>query len=213
MHDAECDRLNLMCQTYNVSININFLLYSIRLNQIGLFVKLLAIILDSITSGLSAAFSALTPLAGHQEEHPACRNWVMRCWCGYLSGARYRLLACGSATAPENPWSFASFKPQTGFTFLLLAYSVVLEKRLLNGCFWTFASEHLQFLQSRCLVALQLKSTLLSGHRVLLPLGTSNLHNVFSMMNPQTVLRSIRAHNDKVGTSLHRIPYDIWCSW
>jgi len=134
MHDAECDRLNLMCQTYNVSININFLLYSIRLNQIGLFVKLLAIILDSITSGLSAAFSALTPLAGHQEEHPACRNWVMRCWCGYLSGARYRLLACGSATAPENPWSFASFKPKTGFTFLLLAYSVVLEKRLLNGC-------------------------------------------------------------------------------
>jgi len=26
------------------------------------------------------------------EEHPACKNWVMRCWCGYLSGARCRLL-------------------------------------------------------------------------------------------------------------------------
>jgi len=28
------------------------------------------------------AFSALTLLVGHQEEHPVCKNWVMRCWCG-----------------------------------------------------------------------------------------------------------------------------------
>ena len=34
--------------------------------------------------GLHFAFSALTLLAGWQEEHPACKNWVMRCWCGYL---------------------------------------------------------------------------------------------------------------------------------
>ena len=26
------------------------------------------------------AFSALTLLAGHQEERPACKNWMMRCW-------------------------------------------------------------------------------------------------------------------------------------
>ena len=32
------------------------------------------------------AFGALTLLAGHQEEHPVCKNWVMRCWCSYLSG-------------------------------------------------------------------------------------------------------------------------------
>ena len=25
-------------------------------------------------------FSASTPLVGRQEEHPACKNWVMRCW-------------------------------------------------------------------------------------------------------------------------------------
>ena len=28
------------------------------------------------------AFNALTLLIGRQEEHPACKNWVMRCWCG-----------------------------------------------------------------------------------------------------------------------------------
>jgi len=45
------------------------------------------------------AFSALIPLVGHQEEHPACKNWVMRCWCGYLSRERCRLFAYGSADA------------------------------------------------------------------------------------------------------------------
>jgi len=33
------------------------------------------------------SFSALTLLVGQQAEHPACKNWVMRCWYGYLSGA------------------------------------------------------------------------------------------------------------------------------
>ena len=37
------------------------------------------------------AFSALTLLAGHREEHPACSNWLMRCCCGCLSGVRCRL--------------------------------------------------------------------------------------------------------------------------
>ena len=48
---------------------------------------------------------ALTLLVGRQEEHPACKNWVMRCWCGYLSGARSRLFAYGpaDATASQNP--------------------------------------------------------------------------------------------------------------
>jgi len=49
--------------------------------------------------------SALTLLAGRQEEHPACKHRVMRCWCGYLSGARCRLFAYGptDATASQNP--------------------------------------------------------------------------------------------------------------
>ena len=43
------------------------------------------------------AFSALTLLAGRQEEHSACKNWVMRCWCGCVSGTRCRLFAYGPA--------------------------------------------------------------------------------------------------------------------
>ena len=35
------------------------------------------------------------------------KNWVMRCWCGYVSGARCRLFAYGpaDATASQNPIS------------------------------------------------------------------------------------------------------------
>ena len=51
---------------------------------------------------------ALILLIGRQKERPACKNWVMRCWCGYLSWARFRLFAYGSANAtaslrPYNP--------------------------------------------------------------------------------------------------------------
>ena len=44
------------------------------------------------------AFSALTLLVERQEGHPACKNWVVGCWRGYLSGARCRL-AYGPADA------------------------------------------------------------------------------------------------------------------
>ena len=44
------------------------------------------------------AFSALTLLVGRQEGHPACKNRVVGCWHGYLSGARCRL-AYGPADA------------------------------------------------------------------------------------------------------------------
>jgi len=38
-------------------------------------------------------------MVDRQEEHPACENRVTRLWCGYLSGARCRLFACGPADA------------------------------------------------------------------------------------------------------------------
>ena len=44
------------------------------------------------------AFSALTLLVWRQEGHPACKNRVVGCWRGYLSGARCRL-AYGRADA------------------------------------------------------------------------------------------------------------------
>jgi len=44
--------------------------------------------------------SALTLLVGWQEGHPACKNWVVGCWHGYLSGVRCRLAYCpADATA------------------------------------------------------------------------------------------------------------------
>jgi len=47
-----------------------------------------------LLSGL--AFSALTLLVAHQEEHLACKNWVMRCWRDCLSGVRCKWLAYGA---------------------------------------------------------------------------------------------------------------------
>ena len=52
------------------------------------------------------------------------KNWVMRCWCDYLSGVRSRLFAYGPADATaihKTPSSLASFKSR-------------LEKRPLNAC-------------------------------------------------------------------------------
>jgi len=48
------------------------------------------------------AFNAFTLLVGHQEEHPACKNWLTD-WRGYLSGARCRLFAYGPAGATVSP--------------------------------------------------------------------------------------------------------------
>jgi len=63
-------------------------------------------------------------LAGHEEEHPACKTWVMRCWCGCLSGAKCRLFAyCpADATASQNLIISCLLQIQTGFTFLVPAY-------------------------------------------------------------------------------------------
>jgi len=38
------------------------------------------------------AFGALTLLLWHQRERLVCKNWVTRCWHGYLFGARCRFL-------------------------------------------------------------------------------------------------------------------------
>ena len=48
--------------------------------------------------------SKVSKFTRYQEEHLACKNWVMRCWCGYLSWARCRLFAYGPADA-------TAFKP------------------------------------------------------------------------------------------------------
>ena len=80
------------------------------------------------------AFSALTPLVGRQEEHSVCKNWVMRCWCGYLSGARCRLFAYGPADATASQNSLVWFKSRLMLAFSYWLTQVVLEKTPFNGC-------------------------------------------------------------------------------
>jgi len=86
---------------------------------------------------LPSAFSALTLLVGCQEGHPACKNWVMRCWCGYLSGARCRLFAYGPADATaitKHHHLLSQLNLDWFLHFWCRLTQVVLEKRPLNGC-------------------------------------------------------------------------------
>jgi len=63
---------------------------------------------------------ALMLLVGWQEGHPACKNWVVGCWHGYLSGARCRLAYSPADTLPLIVCCFS--KIQIGFTFLVPAH-------------------------------------------------------------------------------------------
>jgi len=79
------------------------------------------------------AFSALTLLVGRQEEHPACKNQVVRYWHGYLSEARCIWFAYGPADATATPSSLAPIKSRMVLPFLCRLTQVVV-KRPLNGC-------------------------------------------------------------------------------
>jgi len=63
----------------------------------------------------------------------------MRCWFGYLSGARCRLLLHRPMVQlmplrPKTPSSLASFKSRLVLPFWYQLTQVVLEKRPLNEC-------------------------------------------------------------------------------
>jgi len=78
------------------------------------------------------AFSALKLLFGQQEEHLPHKNWVMRCWCGYLSGAKCKWFSYGQANATATT-SLALLKSRMVLPFLYWLSQAVLEKRPLNG--------------------------------------------------------------------------------
>ena len=88
-----------------------------------------------VSVSVKDAFSAMTLLIGRQEGHPACKNWVVRCWRGYLYGARCRL-----AYGPAASWchchslSLASVKTRLVLPFWYWLTRVVLDKEPLNGC-------------------------------------------------------------------------------
>jgi len=80
----------------------------------------------------------LTLLVGCQEEHPACRSWLMRCWRDCLSGVRCRLSAyCLSVLMPlppQNPVIACLIYLPLVLPFWYWLTEVVLENRLFNGC-------------------------------------------------------------------------------
>ena len=61
------------------------------------------------------------------------KNWVVRYWCGYLSGARCKWFAYGPADATATRHLLLQSNPEC-FTFLVPVSQVVLEKRLLREC-------------------------------------------------------------------------------
>jgi len=56
------------------------------------------------------SLNALTPLVGWEEGHLACKNWLVRYWCSYLSGARCKWFAYEPADATATPSSLAPVK-------------------------------------------------------------------------------------------------------
>jgi len=68
-------------------------------------------------------------LVGRQEGHPACKNTVLGCWCGCLSGASADLHI---AQLMPLPLTFSCFRLVLPFWYRLTW--VVPEKGLLNGC-------------------------------------------------------------------------------
>ena len=72
------------------------------------------------------AFGARTLLVRCQEEHPACRNWVMRCWCGSLSGARCKCFPYGPADTTATPSCLASLKSRMFLPFWCRLTQIVL---------------------------------------------------------------------------------------
>jgi len=65
-------------------------------------------------------------LVGWQRRHPACKNWVVRYWRGYLCRARCKWCDC-------HPIISCSSKIQNGLPFWCRLTQVILEKRPLNG--------------------------------------------------------------------------------
>jgi len=95
---------------------------------------------------LDFAFSALTLLVGRQEEHPACKNWVVGCWHGYLSGARCRL-AYGPADATATHCLLLQKNPDCFLLFWYRLIWVAPEKGPLNGRVW----HQLDHMQTICI--------------------------------------------------------------
>jgi len=66
--------------------------------------------------GVIKAFSALTLLVGRQERHPACKNWVVRYWHGYVC-SKMQIICIWSSWCHCHPIISCSSKIQNGLPF------------------------------------------------------------------------------------------------
>jgi len=83
------------------------------------------------------AFSALTLSVGCQEEHPVCKNRVIRYWCGYLTAATCKLFAYGPAdvTAGQKLGHLLPhLNPRLVLPFWYQLTQADVEKRPINRC-------------------------------------------------------------------------------
>ena len=79
------------------------------------------------------------------------KNWMMRCWCGFLNGARWRLFAYGpaDATAIQTPRHLSPDLNPGLCTFVVQAYQIVLEESVK----WLVVSVYLQRNSRRCWIS------------------------------------------------------------
>jgi len=80
------------------------------------------------------AFSALTLLAGHQEEHLTCKNMSDEVLVLLSVWSEVRMIWIWSRLCHCHPSSLASLKSRTVVPFWYQLTQVVLEKKPLNGC-------------------------------------------------------------------------------
>jgi len=89
------------------------------------------------TDRRDSCFQCFYTVGWASERASGCKDWVMRCCCGYLSGARCRLFEYGpvDASASRNPHHLLPhLNPDCLLPFWYWLTQVVMEKMLLDGC-------------------------------------------------------------------------------
>ena len=76
-------------------------------------------------------------MVGCQEEHPACKNWVMRCWHGYLSGlwSEVQMICIWSSWCHCHHITSCFIKIQTDLTFMVVDCPGCLGNEAVKGLF------------------------------------------------------------------------------
>ena len=92
---------------------------------------------DSSCSNNNRCLQCFDAVGWAWEERPACKNWLMRCWCGYLSAARCRLFAYGPADAiaiPKPHHLLPHLNPDWFYLSGTGLPRLAMEKTPLSGC-------------------------------------------------------------------------------